>query len=162
MRTTAVGLAQQAERAGRGSPIWALDLILVPILEKGLQEGHVKRLRGRRDAETVRELRRVFGCGIILLREERSINLPHLAGPTQLSEASVRTLLERIEDWNWLVDNLRLAASDHGAAGHFRKRFGPEEHAGGAVRVEHLRGRLQEHAGRGLREVERGRAGTSP
>jgi len=32
-----------------------------------------------------------------------------------MSEASVRTLLEKIEDWNWLVDNLRFAASNKGS-----------------------------------------------
>jgi hypothetical protein len=114
MQTSTVGVGQEVKRLGRGTPLWALDLILVPILEGGLREGHIRRLRGRSDAELVRELRRVFGCGIKLLRESRPINLPHLAGPLQLSQASVRTLLERIEDWNWLIDNLRFAASDRG------------------------------------------------
>lgn len=116
MRTSAIGVAQK-DGVWRGSAVWALDEILAPVLERGLREGHIACLRGRSDAEMMHELRRVFVCGIKLLREGQSISLAHIAGPTRLTEASLRTLLEKIEDWNWLVDNLRFAESSRGQLG---------------------------------------------
>ncbi len=105
-------------RAERASPVWALENILMPVLERAITEGTVIRPSGWSSAvELTRSLELLFGYGIEYLREGAPLTLGNLARALRMPNARVQALLGAVADWHWLIDNVRLSPSDNGSLG---------------------------------------------
>jgi hypothetical protein len=98
------------------SPSWALESILLPSLEEGIESAKIARSRRwSSPEEQARALQVMFGFGMEFLRCGIEPTLERLAVAMHQSSAShaFRTL-GAVKDWNWLIDRIRLRDSGRG------------------------------------------------
>lgn len=98
----------------RAPPTWVLDQILIPAIEEGVAKGEIAVLNGLTQEQFVRHLRRIFAAALKLRREGVPINFEALAGELMMSQPKLKAWLGKIEDWNWLIDEVRLRESERG------------------------------------------------
>lgn len=102
--------------ARRASLVWALDSVLEPALQRGLAVGTITCSRSwSSQAELVNKLKLLFGHGVEFMQAGVPPTLENLAVVLKMKNANtVFRMLRAVNDWNWLIDNVRLSASDRG------------------------------------------------
>jgi hypothetical protein len=96
-----------------------IEKVLIPAIEEGIAKGEIAVLTGFTEEQFVRHLRRIFVAALKLRREGISLNFETLAreltSPQQeMRQARLKAWLGKVEDWNWLIDEVRLRESDRG------------------------------------------------
>jgi hypothetical protein len=98
----------------RAPPAWVLDQILVPALEEGIAGGEIAVLHGHTPEQFVRHLRRIFTALLKLRHEGVPISFEVVAKELGMTQPQLKGWLGKIDDWNWLIDEVRLRESERG------------------------------------------------
>jgi hypothetical protein len=103
----------------RAPPTWVIEKVLIPAIEAGIAKGEITVLNGSTQEQFIRQLRRIFVAALKLRREGIPLNFETLAreltSPEQkMRQARLKAWLGKIEDWNWMIDDVRLRESDRG------------------------------------------------